>query len=127
MVSAILRLWTHVSLRLASYRDGARVATRVFETGQKASDQTFANGFADVREACCEGVPLYLHTVSTGFSLDKETSTSIRGKGWCSVTFLEKPNPTSLLYRQMAWCFFYMIAAILTAFMLFTTFLFAKR
>ena len=43
----------------APYRDGARVATRVFETGQKASDQTFANGRP---EACCEGISLYLHT-----------------------------------------------------------------
>ena len=87
----------------APYRDGARVATRVFETGQKASDQTFANGRP---EACCEGISLYLHTLSTGSSLDKETSTIIpqwkglsRAKDGALDFFSSNPEPTSQLYR----------------------------
>ena len=70
MVSAILRFWTHVSLRLASYRDGARVATRVFETGQKASDQTFANGRPEASANESRSLTYYRTA-----SLDKGTST----------------------------------------------------
>ena len=86
----------------------ARVVTRVFETGQKASDQTFAKGRL---EACCEGVPLYLHSkYRLLFGYGNEHKASCKGKaspmqGWCFRTFPEEPEPTSQLYRTMDWCF----------------------
>ena len=81
----------------------------VFETGQKASDQTFANGRPEASANESRSLTYY----RTGSSLDKGTSTKHPAKerplpckdSASGLVLPEEPEPTSQLYRTMDWCF----------------------